>query len=114
MGSSRRTAGPLGRDATFMVVRKLEQDVRAFRGYIGDCAERMGHDEEWLAAKMLGRWRNGSSLVTYPDAPGPDASDARGDTNDFRYGNDPDGRACPIGAHVAAPIPATRSAGRAG
>lgn len=93
-------AGDLGRDATFMVVRKLEQDVPAFRRYVHDHAQRTGRTEDWIAAKMLGRWANGSSLAKYPDVPGPDPADDRRGTNRFRYGDDPGGRGCPLGAHV--------------
>ena len=34
----------------------------------------LGVDPSWLAAKMVGRWQNGSSLARYPDAPGPPAA----------------------------------------
>jgi Dyp-type peroxidase family len=93
-------AGPLGQDATFMVVRKLEQDVAAFRAYVREQAGRSGRQPEWIAAKMVGRWPNGSPLASHPDRPGPPASAARETTNRFRYGDDPQGLACPLGAHV--------------
>jgi Dyp-type peroxidase family len=94
--------GPLGRDSTFMVVRKLEQDVARFRAYTAEQARIHDRDPAWIAAKMVGRWQNGSSLVDYPDGPGPDASDpeARERINRFKYGDDPHGHACPLGAHV--------------
>jgi Dyp-type peroxidase family len=92
--------GELGRDATFMVVRKLDQDVPAFRRYVRTQAQRFGRSEKWIAAKMLGRWANGSSLAKYPEAPGPDPAHDRRATNRFRYGDDPAGLACPLGAHV--------------
>lgn len=93
-------AGPLGEEATFMVVRKLEQDVAGFRAYVREQARRFDRSEEWIGAKMVGRWPNGSPLARYPDAPGPPASDNRETINRFRYGQDPHGLACPIGAHV--------------
>lgn len=93
-------AGDLGTDATFMVVRKLEQDVLGFRTYVRAQARRYGRDETWIAAKMMGRWPNGSPLALYPDSPGPDASSDREHANRFRYSDDPDGRGCPVGAHV--------------
>ncbi len=91
--------GPLGDDATFMVVRKLAQDVAAFRHYTATTAARLGVDASWLAAKMVGRWQNGSSLARYPDAPGPRAAQDP-NASRFRYGEDPDGYACPLGSHV--------------
>jgi len=91
--------GPLGDDATFMVVRKLAQDVGAFRSYVAEAAERLHREPAWVAAKMLGRWQNGSSLARYPQAPGPPASQDP-NASRFRYGEDPHGYACPLGAHV--------------
>jgi hypothetical protein len=49
---------------------------------------------EYLAAKMMGRWHDGSPLDLYPDAPGDHA------TNDFTYAGDRHGVRCPVGAHV--------------
>ena len=53
-----------------------------------------------LAAKLVGRWQDGTPLVSSPH--GPDRSIANDPlrVNDFRYDGDPEGMACPIGAHV--------------
>ncbi len=91
--------GPLGDDATFMVVRKLAQDVAAFRRYTADAGARLGREPEWLAAKMVGRWQNGSALARYPAAPGPPAAEDP-KASRFRYGQDPGGLDCPLGSHV--------------
>jgi Dyp-type peroxidase family len=91
--------GPLGDEATFMVVRKLAQDVAAFRRYTIAAAVRAGREPEWVAAKMVGRWQNGSSLARYPAAPGPPAGEDP-KASRFRYGEDPAGHACPLGSHV--------------
>jgi Dyp-type peroxidase family len=92
--------GALGEDSTFMVIRKLEQDVAGFRAYVAEQARRLDRDPEWIAAKIVGRWPNGSSLAKYPERPGPAAAESRDTTNRFRYGSDPDGAGCPLGAHV--------------
>jgi Dyp-type peroxidase family len=91
---------PLGLLATFMVVRKLEQDVLAFRRYLAEQARRLYRDEAWIAAKIVGRWQNGSPLAAHPYEPGPVAGDARKRINRFHYANDPHGLGCPLGAHV--------------
>jgi Dyp-type peroxidase family len=91
---------PLGRDATYMVVRKLEQDVAAFRAYTAAQAQRCGRDADWVAARMVGRWKNGSALARHPDRPGPAAADERERANRFGYADDRAGAACPLGAHV--------------
>jgi hypothetical protein len=50
----------------------------------------------WLASRCVGRWPSGAPLVLAPDADDPRA----GDRNDFLYGDDMDGLACPLGAHI--------------
>ncbi len=54
-----------------------------------------------LAAKVVGRWPNGTPLVLSPDAPIADFDAKTATANAFRYaGEDPDGRRCPLGAHI--------------
>jgi Dyp-type peroxidase family len=95
----------LTQDATYLVLRKLEQDVPKFRRYLEQQTESFARvlpgglpagatSQEFLAAKMMGRWADGSSLVKYPDGPGKDPSNA------FAYADDPAGARCPLGAHV--------------
>jgi Dyp-type peroxidase family len=87
---------PFGRNGTFMVYRKLAQDVEAFRRLLRTAAdEHFDGDTELVAAKLAGRWRDGA-----PAALRPWSSDGAGPLNDFLYGGDPRGRACPLGAHV--------------
>lgn len=93
-------AGPLGDDATYMVLRKLEQDVLGFRRYTRAMAVRLGGDPDWVAARIVGRWQNGSSLVRNPRQPGPPADRDRKRVNRFRYAKDEGGVGCPLGAHV--------------
>jgi Dyp-type peroxidase family len=92
-------------NGSFLVFRKLAQNVLRFRQFLKSkapaFARALGHPlphgvgaEEYLAAKMLGRWYNGSSLDLHPDKPGHKAS------NKFSYGDDPDGARCPLGAHT--------------
>ena len=94
-------AAPLGRSGTYMVWRKLYQDVARFRRVIHKAAELYeGGDEHLLSAKVVGRWTNGAPLVKYPTKP-PKQFDAQTEgANDFRYDKDLDGMRCPIGAHV--------------
>lgn len=97
--------GALGVDGTFMVVRKLEQDVRQFRAYVARQAQLSGRDADWIAARMVGRWHNGSSLAQHPDAPGPPPDPGGRKINHFRYQDDAAGRSCPLGAHVRRAFP---------
>jgi len=95
-------AHPLGRNGTYMVWRKLHQDVASFRTTLREAARAYeAGDEEKLAAKVVGRWRDATPLVLAPDAPAPGFRAAAPGANDFRYaGADPDGRRCPLGAHI--------------
>ncbi|TIQ35396.1 MAG: cytochrome P450 [Mesorhizobium sp.] len=91
-----------GRNGSFLVVRQFEQHVDRFTDYCAKAAasaagetENSAITQDWVAAKMLGRWQNGSSLVRNPDRPG------RAIDNDFALGaEDPQGHHCPLGSHV--------------
>ena len=50
----------------------------------------------WLASRCVGLWPSGAPLVLAPHTDDP----AAGDRDDFLYRDDPDGLACPLGAHV--------------
>jgi Dyp-type peroxidase family len=92
---------PLGRNGTYMVWRKLYQDVARWRRVIGDAAELFPDgDEQKLSAKIVGRWPNGAPLERYPDAPPADYDPKSEAANDFRYDGDVDGLRCPVGAHI--------------
>jgi len=97
---AQRPEEPFRRSGTFTVVRKLYQDVAAFTNFLRRGAKGNPAREEWLAARIVGRWRDGTPLERSPD--GPDArlvADA-GKLNDFRYGGDAEGLRCPLGAHI--------------
>ncbi len=95
-------SGALGRNGTYMVWRKLHQDVALFRRVLRDAAA--GYEqggEEALAAKMVGRWRNGTPLVVSPTGERPGFNPRPPEANDFAYADvDPYGRRCPLGAHI--------------
>lgn len=93
-------AAPFGLNGTFMVYRKLEQDVAGYRKLIRQRAAALGLDEETLEAKIVGRWRDGSPLVLSPLRPDPQIGSDPDRTSAFMYGKDPQGFACPLGAHV--------------
>ena len=103
----------LARNGTFMVYRKLHQNVASFERLLDAHAESFSGDRELLAAKLSGRWRdNGAPIAHTPDA----ASKAEWDKlfyaaiaakdertvdkmlADFRF--DLMGYKCPIGAHI--------------
>lgn len=90
----------LGRNGTYVVFRKLHQRVAEFRRYLKTHSS--NHEEqEFLAAKMMGRWRSGAPLALCPfhDDPGLGADPRR--NNDFLYQeDDPSGLKTPAGSHI--------------
>ncbi len=91
------------RDSTYGMFRWVYQDVATFNLFLSTQGPRLFPDlptadaEELLAARMMGRWRDGTPLVLSPDRP-----DSRLTTsNDFGYATqDPDGHRCPFSAHI--------------
>ena len=90
--------GDLGRNGSYLAFRQLEQDVAGFwqsMACIGTNAT--VEDRVRLAAKMVGRWPDGSALVTRPEQHGPRSAEPE----DFDYArDDPHGDRCPLGAHI--------------
>jgi Dyp-type peroxidase family len=94
-----------GKNGSYLVFRQLEQDVQGFWNYIEEARHKVPDappdraGREWLAAKMVGRWPNGTPLALFPDAPGPAVDQ---DADSFTYGANDDsfGNRCPIGSHV--------------
>lgn len=96
-------ASDLARGSTYGVFRWLYQDVAAFNLFLGSEAPKLFPNlakidaEELLAAKVMGRWRDGTPLVLSPD--GPESKLSR--RNDFGYmTEDPNGHRCPFSAHI--------------
>jgi Dyp-type peroxidase family len=93
-------AAPFDRNGTFMVYRKLAMDVAAFRRFLADAGGRYPGGPELLAAKIVGRWQDGTPLSLSPDAPDPEIVADPQRINDFTYKDDPQGLRCPLGAHI--------------
>ena len=111
----------LGANGTYLVVRDLLQDVTAFDAWLADTARKLDDPaapsdpdrrRQWLAAKLVGRWADGTSLVRHPDEPGSGWHGTRRTRPDnaFLYGaEDAAGLRCPMGAHVRRAIRAMGS-----
>jgi deferrochelatase/peroxidase EfeB len=94
----------LARDGCYLVLRWVYQDVAKFNRFLRERSAALwphmppGDAQELLAAKMMGRWRNGTPLVLYPDA--PETTKANIERNDFSYAMDPHGLKCPFSSHI--------------
>jgi deferrochelatase/peroxidase EfeB len=90
------------REGSYACLSWVTQDVVGFEAYLEKNAPKVaplaaGADpKEWLAARLLGRWRDGSALILHdkqqPEP--PDLNDA------FGYNEDPTGLKCPLTAHI--------------
>lgn len=91
---------PFAKNGTFMVYRKLHQNIATFRAFLNETAQSYAGGKEKLASKLIGRWRDGTPVELSPDEPSPSiVSDTNRNTN-FTFGYDPEGTRCPLGAHV--------------
>ncbi len=98
-------------NGTFLVIRKLEQDVGTFEAFIKDEVSRINKEyptltpqmtADKLKAKLLGRWPNGEPLIPAAD----------GSLNNFDYSRDQKGDLCPFASHVRRTNPRNTFQGR--
>ncbi len=87
-------------NGSFLAYRKLHQNVAAFRATLADAAALYPGGEELLAAKAVGRWRDGTPLDLSPATPDPAIAGDEQRNNAFSYGGDASGARCPIGSHI--------------
>ena len=94
----------LAANGTFMVYRKLHQNVETFRRYLDEHAVDYGAGDaaarEKLAAKFIGRWRDGTPLELSPDNPDFALTQDPNCSTNFTYGDDLAGTRCPLGGHI--------------
>jgi len=89
----------LGRNGTFVGVRKYQTRVGAFNRFLranGNTEE----ERELVAAKLVGRWRSGAPLTLAPNVDDPALGADPRRNNDFNYANDANGRQVPFGSHI--------------
>jgi deferrochelatase/peroxidase EfeB len=101
----------LSRNGTYLVYRKLHQNVASFDALLAREADTYPGGSELMAAKFVGRWRdNGAPLVNAPDAASkqqwdadyakasPEQRDAM--LSNFTYDDDMSGAKCPMSGHI--------------
>ncbi|SBW22930.1 hypothetical protein FDG2_3322 [Candidatus Protofrankia californiensis] len=96
-------AADLVRNSTYGMFRWIYQDVATFNQFLSTKGPQLFPDlasaeaEELLAAKLMGRWRDGTPLVLSPHHPDPHLTAS----NNFGYKTqDPNGYQCPFSAHI--------------
>ncbi|XP_038074569.1 dye-decolorizing peroxidase msp1-like [Patiria miniata] len=127
-GSSSFTGPDWAKNGTFLVFRRLRQDVPKFWKFMKESAAELaehhgmaGFTEEHMGAKVVSRWKSGTPIIREPKADNPtlgsdrlannafvyQSDDApyslkpRGNTDGFPTGNpDPQGVVCPLSSHL--------------
>ncbi len=101
------------KNGSFLVFRRLAQDVAAFRNFVAQQSAQTGISKEVLGAKMVGRHRSGAPLEQTdamkaaginPNVVDPGTVDLKFTTakfdNDFEFEDDPDGKFVPRASHI--------------
>ncbi len=87
-------SGP-DRFGSYLVYRKLEQNVKAFNDAVINVASKLEQDPTLVGAMVIGRFKDGTPVVENQLPIGQ-----TGDDSDFNYDTDIDGRRCPFHAHI--------------
>ncbi len=88
-------------NGTYLVYRKMEQDIAAFWSFLYQQAKGQPELAEYFGAKMVGRWPSGAPLTLAPEKDDPALGADESRSNNFQY-NEPDvlGYGCPVGSHI--------------
>ncbi|HVZ37167.1 MAG TPA: hypothetical protein VG963_32315, partial [Polyangiaceae bacterium] len=87
---------PIFADGSFLVVRKLRQNVKDFEAFLDRTSQECGISKDELRGYLIGRDMRGVPLGL--KKPG----------NDFDYDSDPEGHRCPLQAHARRANPRLR------
>jgi Dyp-type peroxidase family len=93
-------------NGSYLVFRRLRQDVAAFRRFVEWESGRLrdaGRERktpERLAALLVGRWPKGTALMRNAEGDDADPMADLAEVNDFGFAGDPFGRTCPSFAHI--------------
>ncbi|MEW2631860.1 Dyp-type peroxidase [Streptomyces sp. NPDC048389] len=95
------------KNGSFHVVRRLGQDVPGWWAQIGARLKELKAKKavppeattEWLAARMVGRWRSGTPVAKCPYADMPSDPAAAND-NEISFADDPQGEITPLFSHL--------------
>lgn len=95
-----------GHYGSYLVFRKLEQDVALWNDSIAELARTMKIDPELAGALAVGRFKDGTPVVEHEAAQG-----ATVPSNDFDFSADQEGLRCPFHAHIRKMNPRNEACG---
>src|SRR5262249_15028146 len=86
-------AGPAWADnGSFLVIRRLRQDVNAFHSFLRDTAKQLNVRDplgssaaRLVGSKLVGRWPSGALVVRTPGVDNPELAIANCANNNFEY-----------------------------
>ncbi len=108
-------------DGSYLVYRRLNQDVAAFNRFLATSAEQLARSPDFaqvqaehLGAMLVGRWKSGAPLMRVPNGDNPRLGATASANNAFAYNGtladpqdgfpfisqDTDGVVCPLVAHI--------------
>lgn len=89
----KRKAPAFARNGSFLVFRRLRQDVGTFHRFLGGLGVRFGSTPEFVGARMVGRWPSGAPVVVSPLADDKQlaADDCRNNNFEFEEGEEGEG-----------------------
>lgn len=104
---------PWMNEGSFQVIRRLAQDVPGWWAQVAEQLQVLKHTKgvvppgatvEWLAARLVGRWRSGAPVHKCPSHdPVNDAAATR--DNDLSFKDDPEGLKTPLFSHLRQTAP---------
>ncbi len=79
-------AGPVwAKDGSFLVVRRLRQEVGNFHKFLEETAQANGISADLLGAKLVGRWKSGAPIMRQPTADEPKLGNNDCANNHFEF-----------------------------
>ncbi|KAA1129931.1 hypothetical protein PGTUg99_005055 [Puccinia graminis f. sp. tritici] len=87
------------KDGSFMAFRELRQLVPEFQSFCAETAKKFEHlniSGEFIAARIIGRWKSGAPISLAPNEDNPELSGSQ----DFDYSDELKQERCPYAAHI--------------
>ena len=128
-GAGRAVVPRWAADGSYLVFRRLRQDVHGFHSFLHDEAAALGLTPAGLGARLVGRWASGAPTMREPDADDPSLGGDDCANNHFEFleatpptgqpsgsdqcsdatfpasPGDPGGDRCPFAAHIRKSYP---------